>query len=626
MFDRQNLLAPGRETQENNTWFWIVPVIMIALLLSANMKSFLLFHVLAEFFAIIVAILLSVVAWQTFTFTRNNFLMFLGCGYLWIASLDMVHALTYKGMNIYPMIDVNVTVQFWVATRYFEALLLLIAPLFLVHRFSRISANSFFAFIAVSIYLLVMQGKFPETFIEGQGLTTFKVVSEYIIIGLLGIAIIHLWCKRELLDKSMLRLMVASIILTIFAEIAFTFYVNLYGLSNQIGHIFKFLSFWLIFVAIIRTTLQKPFHVMARGASTYDAVPDAIVLIDKQGKIRQANRQALKLATLKEAEILGQDCHVIYHPNNIKQEDCEICRQISNVKSLDSIELYCENKQLWYDYSLSLVNKGSEDAGMVHVIRDISQRKKVERELSQYRNHLEQQVALRTRNLELANKELETFSYSVSHDLRAPLRSIEGFAEIILEDNASQLDESGKEHLNRLKSNTNKMKNLIDALLNLSRINQKQFNKKSLNLSMLAENELKSLADQFPNRDVDISIKEGMVDEGDEGLVAIMLSNLLGNAWKYTSKTPRAKIEFGNFVKDDKLVYFIRDNGAGFNMQYSKKLFGAFQRLHNNSEFPGTGIGLATVQRIVHRHGGEIWAESEVDAGATFYFTLDDGH
>lgn len=220
------------------------------------------------------------------------------------------------------------------------------------------------------------------------------------------------------------------------------------------------------------------------------------------------------------------------------------------------------------------------------------------------------------------NQELEAFSYSVSHDLRTPLRSIDGFGLALMEDCSDRLDEMGKDHLRRVRQATQQMGLLIDDLLNLSRVSRSEMNRERVDLSRLAKTIAEEIRSEEPGRRVSFEVAEGLSAFGDERLLKIALENLLRNAWKYTSKHPSARIECGSCERDGKKVYYVRDDGVGFDMAYAGKLFGAFQRLHKVTEFPGTGIGLATVQRIVHRHGGEVWVEAEVEKGATFYFTL----
>ncbi|HVF03108.1 MAG TPA: CHASE domain-containing protein [Rubrobacteraceae bacterium] len=230
------------------------------------------------------------------------------------------------------------------------------------------------------------------------------------------------------------------------------------------------------------------------------------------------------------------------------------------------------------------------------------------------------------RELEVTNRELEAFSYSVSHDLRAPLRSIDGFSQILLEDYVDELDEEGKDYLGRVRAASQRMGRLIDDLLGLSRVTRGTMRRERVSLSALAEEVARELEEANPERRVQFSAQGGLEVWGDPRLLRVALENLIGNAWKFTEKQPEAKVEFGHSEKLSETsrvpVYYVRDNGAGFDMAYAGKLFGAFQRLHDANDFEGTGIGLATVQRVVHRHGGHIWAEGEVGRGATFYFTI----
>lgn len=249
---------------------------------------------------------------------------------------------------------------------------------------------------------------------------------------------------------------------------------------------------------------------------------------------------------------------------------------------------------------------------------EAAERERAKNQIDELNKTLEAKV----NSLDAVNKELEAFSYSVSHDLRAPLRSIDGFSQAFLNKYGETLDDNGRDYLNRVRVNSQRMAQLIDDMLQLSRLTRGEINLSQVNLSQLAEEIIEENRQQEPNRQVEVIIQPELIVEGDKRLLQAVLQNLLNNAWKFTSQHETAKIEFGSFLKDNKPVYFVRDDGAGFEMEYVEKLFGAFQRLHAMHEFPGTGIGLATVQRIIHRHGGKVWAEGEPEKGATFYFTL----
>ena len=259
-----------------------------------------------------------------------------------------------------------------------------------------------------------------------------------------------------------------------------------------------------------------------------------------------------------------------------------------------------------------------EDSQIYAVARDVTAAKEAERKTLA----LTEDLARRNAQLASLNHELEAFSYSVSHDLRAPLRSIDGFSQVLLEDYGDRLDGDGQEALQRVRGAAAAMGELIDALLALSRLSRIDLRTERVELSGMAETIAAELRNSQPEREAEFVIASDLVVEGDRTLLRAAVGNLLGNAWKYTQPRTPSRIEFGCLEKDGEIVYFVRDNGVGFDMTYVGKLFGAFQRLHRQTEFGGTGIGLATVQRIIHRHGGRVWAEGAVDQGATFYFTL----
>jgi PAS domain S-box-containing protein len=249
---------------------------------------------------------------------------------------------------------------------------------------------------------------------------------------------------------------------------------------------------------------------------------------------------------------------------------------------------------------------------------DITDLKRAEREVRRLNADLERKQA----DLEEANKDLESFSYSVAHDLRAPLRSIDGFSKMVLDGYADKLDAKGARFLATIRESAQRMADLIDDLLALSRVVGMDMHMATVDLSAMAKAVMERLRAGDPDRRAEIAIAEGATAPADANLVGLVMENLLGNAWKFTGKAPVAHIEFGTRIQDGETIYFIRDNGAGFDMAYSAKLFGVFQRLHSMTEFEGTGIGLATVQRVISRHGGRVWGEGHVGKGATFNFTL----
>ncbi len=283
------------------------------------------------------------------------------------------------------------------------------------------------------------------------------------------------------------------------------------------------------------------------------------------------------------------------------------------------------------DYSLRAPKFGEDELGALtdsfnQMLGRIEEQKQ---ELQQHAMRLEQRVAERTKELErralelqAANSELDAFAYSVSHDLRAPLRSIDGFSQVLLEDYGERLDEGGRDSLQRVRVASQRMATLIDDLLKLARVTRTEMRTERVDLSGMAREIVLDIERTAPDRQVEFAIAPGLEAQGDSRLLRVVLDNLLRNGWKYTGKQPQPRVEFTAVDENGGRVFVVKDNGAGFDMKYADKLFGVFQRLHSTAEFEGTGVGLATVRRIINRHGGRIWAEGVVDQGATFYFTL----
>jgi light-regulated signal transduction histidine kinase (bacteriophytochrome) len=274
------------------------------------------------------------------------------------------------------------------------------------------------------------------------------------------------------------------------------------------------------------------------------------------------------------------------------------------------------------DTCAPLRNTKGEIIGVIGVVRDITEQKLAEEQLVRLNEELEQRVRLRTLEYEEANRELESFSYSVSHDMRAPLRHIEGFTRIFMEDHGAEISPEGRKYLDRICSATKRMGEIIDALLKLSRISRRIICLEEVDLSGIAREIAADLTAAAPERPIEFIVEDGVTAHGDRQLFRVILDNLIGNAWKFTGKQEAARIEFGSETVQGVRAIFVRDNGAGFDAAYANKLFGVFQRLHRVDEYEGTGVGLATVQRLVHRLGGRIWAEGEVGRGAAFYFTI----
>ncbi|PYV10024.1 MAG: PAS domain-containing sensor histidine kinase, partial [Acidobacteria bacterium] len=362
------------------------------------------------------------------------------------------------------------------------------------------------------------------------------------------------------------------------------------------------------------TERKKVEELRFRLAAIVDSSDDAIIGKTLDSIITSWNHGAERIFGYTAREVVGKPVSILVPPGLLDEEPLllERLKRGERVEHFDTVRRRKDGQDIDVSVTISPVRDSAGNIiGASKVARDITGRKRAEAALARAKDAAE-----------AAGRELEAFSYSVAHDLRAPLRGIDGYSQVLLEDYSDKLDDEGKKHLKTVRQSAQQMAQLIESLLSLARVTRSEIRRERVDLSRLARAAAGRLQSAQPRRQGEFAIAEGLVGTGDSRLLGVLLENLLGNAWKFTGKRPKARVEFGRTREGGEEAYFVRDNGAGFDMAYASKLFGVFQRLHSISEFEGTGVGLATVQRIVRRHGGRIWAEGEVDRGATFYFTL----
>ena len=361
--------------------------------------------------------------------------------------------------------------------------------------------------------------------------------------------------------------------------------------------------------------------------SIVETVREPLLVLDAELRVRTANASFYQLFQLSPERTEGRPLHEL----GTSQLDIPSLRQL-----LDEVNATGQAfSNFAVDHDIAGIGRRAmllnarrvyhedDHAPMILLaIEDVTEKKKAQEELRRMNAELESRVRERTAQLEASNKELEAFCYSVSHDLRAPLRAIDGFSQELLTSYTGRLDDKGRHFLERIRAGSQRMAQLIDDILLLSRSSRGDLRYQPIDLSGMAREVAEDLRHREPGRDVTFIIEPGVDGFGDSRMLRLVLENLIGNAWKFTAKRPRATIAFGRSESQGGPAYFVRDDGAGFDMAFAGKLFGAFQRLHSDRDFPGAGIGLAIVQRVIHRHDGRVWGEGAVERGATFSFTL----
>jgi len=607
-------------------------------------------HMAMETFAIVVAMLVFGITWNADRREQTGNAILLACAMLAVGLIDFAHMLSYPGMpDFVTPGGTEKAIDFWLAARLLAALALL--GMAALPRFRLASAQAQHGPLVAALLVaalvwwigLFQQQALPATFIEGQGLTPFKIAAEWLIIGLLLIpAVIFFRQARRGTEHDAASLFTA-VALSILSELCFTLYKDVADIFNLLGHVYKVAAYLFIYRAVFVESVRAPYQRLSAAQAALlreqaalreqeeffrliaENIGDFIAVLDLEGR-RLYNSPSYRRFFDADKELRGSDSFAEIHPDDrehIKHLFRETVRTGIGQQAEYRFVLPDGGTRQMESHGGVIRDSQGRVLRVIVVSRDISERKLAEEAIRQLNCELEQRVAERTAELHALNQSLESFVYSVSHDLKTPLRGVEGYSRLLQEDYARKLDEEGRLFIGNIRAGIARMNELIDDLLAYSRMERRHLDASPLDLNRLLDKVLAERAADIAARGVriDVDLPPLTVRSDAEGL-AVVLRNLLENAIKFSSQSPQPHIEIGTRQDEASVILWIKDNGIGFDMKYHDRIFEIFQRLHRLEDYPGTGIGLALVKKAMQRMGGNVWAESARGTGATFYLEI----
>ena len=650
-------LAGGRMTKQPvvpaNYFYLLSGAAVLLGLTIISLHSAVLMHTLVEMFSIIVACSIFMIAWNTRRFLSNNYILFIGISFLFVSVFDLLHTVAYQGQNTVPGIDDNIATQLWITARILGSTSLLIAPLFMDSRLRpRVVFDAYAAATVVLLAMIFYWKVFPDCVGEGGRLTKFKIVSEYVIESLFAAALaLLLWKQREF-DKRVLRLLIGSILLRIGSEFMLMSYIGAEDLTSKVGHFIKIAAYYLFYKALVESALVMPYNILFRNlkkseealreerdrAQHYlDVAKTVLVVISADQRVSLINKKGCDILGYDESEIIGKNWFDTFVPARMRADvkatfNKLMTRDLPPVENFENPVVSREGEErliAWHNAVLE--NDDGEIIATLSSGEDITERKRAEEKLIQ-----------KTAELERSNAELEQFASVVSHDLKEPLVSLGGFAEILREKYQDKLDAKAKTLISRIINGSIRMESLIKDLLAYAKVNSAVNPFKPVSCNAVLEIALSNLGRAIGESAAVVTYDDLPDVVGEETQLIQLFQNLIGNAIKYRKDLPprihvsarslgdagvnsrgaitRATLRTSH--SETGWLISVSDNGIGIDSTYFERIFEIFYRLHQGDQYPGTGIGLAVCRKIVERHGGRIWVESEPGRGATFFFTL----
>lgn len=660
---------------ENRFFLRTCGVLCLIGLYLTSLYNYLLFHSLAEMFSIAVAWGIFFIAWNTRKTMDSRYFLFMGIAYFFIGFMDLLHTLAYKGMGIFHGYDANLPTQLWIAGRYLESFSFGGGLVFVQRPFNSKVMFAGFTLLTALVTVSIFTGMFPDCFVKDQGLTGFKKISEILISFILLGAIPFLWRARNMFDKHLLKMIIFSILLTVAAEMCFIFYVSVYGLSNLMGHYLKIISFYFIYRGVIETGLSNPVNLLFQDLNAHKEALEKSeqryrslfenmlngaayhkILVDEENQptdyiFLEVNKAFEDHSGLSREVIIGKKVTEILP--DIKSSEFDWIAAYGNVAlkgGILQIEQYSESLGKWFDICAFSPEKGY----FAVTFTDITERRHIMEELKRAKSELEQRVQDRTRELKAANlslerevsehkqteallkdrnaeleqsnRQLDEFAYIAAHDLREPLRGIYNLSAILLEDYGHKLDDEGNSMIRSLMRLAKRQNDQVAAIHHYSRISQAEMIVEMTDLNTLIHEVIDSLQLLLNETRAHVHLPRPLpMTRCSRFRVREVFSNLIANAVKYNDKEEK-RIEIG-FRENRITTFYVRDNGIGIRKNHFDKVFNIFKRLNNDKTYgPGTGVGLTIVRKIIERHNGKLWLESEVGKGTTFYFTLEAGN
>ncbi|MBF0608675.1 MAG: PAS domain S-box protein [Magnetococcales bacterium] len=605
-----------------------------------SLYNYLVFHSLIELFGVVLSLCIFVFTWNLKHLLKNNFFIFLGVACLFIGTIELMHMIAYKGLGIFPGQGANLPTQFWIAARYTEALSILAAFFVIDRRVNWYYLVAIYAGITTCVLLSILRWNiFPVCYVDGSGLTQFKKGSEYVISMAFIISAILVRAKSALFAPDIYRLILASIILAIAAELVFTLYIGVYDFFNLIGHYLKLISSYLIFKAIVEVGLVEPYKLafadllesreqLNKLSKAVEQTTDLIVITDKHGIVQYANPAFETASGFSIQEVVGRNLRIVKSGIHGVEFYANLWDTILKGKVFQATFVNRKKDGVLYYEDKTITPVTSEAGAITHFVsigRDITERKRVESELM-----------VRSDELARSNAELEQFASVTSHDIMEPLRMAKNYAELLSNKYGRQMDPTGTKYIGYILHSVQRIRVLITDILTVSRIDSQGRQFRDVHLGNLLNTVALNLKAAIEETGTVITSDDLGVVRGDETQLLQLFQQLIGNSIKFRSEKP-PQIHIGAMTIDsnqDKTYDFLRttdtattlfcvkDNGIGIENQYHEKIFAIFQRLHGRDKYDGTGIGLSICKKIVQRHGGKIWVESADGNGSAFYFTI----